>query len=270
MPRIKPDGKACVVQRIELGQKERDALELTSTAIAAGSVLSGLGVAALGIGAVGFVAVSLFGTAWYVNSRLENPLSPNNAGGEAALTELGDDINTVTDKLESSLGGLTIYEKYVQVGLWRKEMREAAFALSELAEKDRVQFYDDHPVPDVLTSELVAHQVGIRITAARRRVMAQGTAGAAGWLASAVGYGLEGQDYYLKPEDAEGYEADPLLDLAAYRTVIVKGSWGARTVQLVQGSTTPGLNLEAEQKANPDPTADLDFTSGAGTSWASL
>jgi len=272
MPRMK--SAKCETHRIEFSPKEREMLQTAVIGNAAGSILSGAGILTVGVGAIGFLAVSLLGTAWYINSKLENPLDPNNAGGQAALDALEGNIATVpTDPRPGSIldmDGRTIYGQYLLVCLWRKDARDALFADSGLPESDRSDFNGENFAPDCLTAELVAHQIGVRITAARRKVLGSGMAGGAGLVAHAAGLALEGQDYYTKPEDAPGYESDPLLDLAAWRTTLIRNDVGARVVQLLQGKEGKGKALERLQKDNPDPVEGVEYISAAGTSWLSL
>jgi hypothetical protein len=61
-----------------------------------------------------------------------------------------------------------------------------------------------------------------------------------------------------------------LLDLAAWRTTLIRKDVGARVVQLLQGKEGKGKSLEQLQKDNPDPVAGIEFISAAGTSWLNL
>jgi len=276
---MKPDGKGCRIHRIELGGKERELAETAIYAHAAGSVLTGVGTAALGIGVWGFLAAGILGSAWYIGSKLENPLDPNNAGGKEAADLVVSNLNEVPPKISVDdaptrdglsvldMDGRTIHGQYVYTSIWRLELKEMIIHLAdekgEWTDAERDDFKAKYHAPQTLNIERLGYQVQIRLTAARRRTAGYLSIG----IVQVIGYALEGEDYYTRPQDAAGYVYDPLLDLAAYRVLIQEGKDLEKTALWLGGDAKDGFDLEKRQRESP-PLQVLEYVSDAGQDWS--
>ena len=277
MPRLK--SSSCETHRIEFGVKERELIETAIYANAAGSLLTGIGTAALGIGAWGFLAAGILGSAWYIGGKLENPLDPNNAGGKAAADLVESNLNEVPPKISVDdaptqggrsvleMDGRTIHGQYVHTSIWRLELKEMIIHLAdekgEWTAAEREKFVANYHAPQTLNIERVGYQVQIRLTAARRKTAGLLSVG----IVQVIGYALEGEDYYTRPQDAAGYVYDPLLDLAAYRVMIQEGKDLEKTALRLGGDAQAGFDLEKRQRDSP-PLQVLEYTSDAGQDWS--
>jgi hypothetical protein len=139
----------------------------------------------------------------------------------------------MTDPTEE--GEPSAFGKYLATKVAQKDARENAFLelLDGDIESDPVgwaAFKESNPLVRVMsqddgTTNSAVYQIAIRATAGRR-YWAQ-FAPIAGQVATLFGMAMPGT-YYTAPENADGYIADPLLDLLAIRTIGGK-SWRTQT-----------------------------------------
>lgn len=215
-----------------LGSWERNLEETRVT----GEVIRNVGV---GIGtALG--PFSLVGAAILAGLFFKNPIEEAKKEIEAFFAEGGPlDPNTgdANDYINAQMttpgepGEPSPYGKYISAKVGQFDAREAAFLEGageqgiENSPAVWAQFKEAHPIPaEVLhdgPTNSATYQISIRATAGRR--FASLLVPGIGALSYLWGSAMPGE-YYDKPEDADGYIADPLLDLLAIRS-IDQSSW---------------------------------------------
>lgn len=215
---------------MSLGTFERDIRELE----VAGQTIRNVGV---GIGAVAaplaIVASTVMVGYFFSNYKdeIEDWLDPNTGDANEKIDE------KMTDPSGSDDGEPSPFGKYLATKAAEKDQREAAFLEGageggvESSPAVWAQYKAAHPLVRVMsqddgTTNSAVYQIAIRATAGRRYFA--GSVPLIGAIATLVGVAMPGE-YYMSPDDAEGYIADPLLDLLALRT-IGGNSWRVMTI----------------------------------------
>jgi hypothetical protein len=172
--------------------------------------------------------------------------SKNLEGQVDALTDwldpnTGDANQTIDEKMTSPAGSdegePSPFGKYLATKVAQKDTREADFLEGageggiESSPKVWAQYKAAHPLVRTVSQDdgstnSAVYQIAIRATAGRRYFA--GSVPLVGALATLFGVAMPGE-YYMSPDKAEGYIADPLLDLLAVRT-IGGNSWRVMTL----------------------------------------
>jgi len=215
--------------------------------LVAGETIRNVGV---GVGAVlapasiiGGVVLAGYYFSKNIDGQIDNIKDWFNPNTGDANEEIDEKMTDPTEEGEPSPFG-----KYLGTKVAQKDAREADFLVGageggiESSPKAWAQYKAAHPLVRVMsqddgTTNSAVYQIAIRATAGRR-YWAQ-FAPIAGAVATLFGMAMPGT-YYTAPEDAEGYIADPLLDLLAIRTIGGK-SW--RTQTRSGASTGEGIEI---------------------------
>lgn len=222
MPRRRPD--RVEERRMTLGTLERSLQEQKVAGQTVRDVGVGIGVLLTPVALVGSVVL----TGYYFSKNLDGQVDTLKDWLNPNIGDANEEIDEkMTDPESSDEGEPAPFGKYLATKAAQKDAREAAFLEGageggiESSPKIWAQYKTTHPLVRVMsqddgTTNSAVYQIAIRATAGRRYFAA--SVPISGLLATLFGVAMPGE-YYLSPDKAEGYIADPLLDLLAVRTI---------------------------------------------------
>lgn len=237
MPRRKPT--EVIERRRTLGTWERN-LEETRVA---GEVIRNVGVGfGSAVGPFSLIGAAILAGIFFKNPiedaiedakkffAKEGPLDPNT--GDA------DDYINEQMNLPGVPGEPSAMGKYIAGKVAQFDARKEAF--TKTGGTGWEAYKEANPIPLEVVNQEAIYQISIRATAGRR--FATLLIPFSGTLSYLWGMAMPGE-YYDKPEDAQGYIADPMLDLLAVRS-INQASWRNST----RKGAFAGRKIEIELK----------------------